>query len=568
MAKRSVKNPVEIEKVRTRVLRNGVNFDPQSYEVDDTFTPWSGANPLEIHSVQELIEAAKKGTIEVDAKVIGYDAKKRWGFKRLDTKAFTEACAKNGKRSFKEAADLFAYDLNGGQNYVGGQDFTPLLGGPFNKQLYYYDYLRMHSLAFYAYHHDPIAKAIVSITRDFVLGRGVRVDIKDPKAQAIWDAFAKVNNLDRQLELICDESSIYGENMIWWLPDNDTKIGYQLRGDQAVPKGYLPRFRLIDPSVIWEIVTYPEDITRVLYYQWVAPTQYQLYTDGTVPTAKFIYQQIPANQVDHFKINCVSNEKRGRSDFFPALGYMKRLREAVDYQIIAMQKQAAWAIDTSIEGSQQDVDGYVQAMEQMGTIPPAGSEFAHTSKIKREMISPAGGNKGQQAAFEWCLSMICASVQIPTNYMGTHMSGGAARASAVVATEPVAKKFQMRQLYMERVILKMGERLSEKFGLDFDMEVTFPELISQDRSAKLKDLALAESQRWVSNETAAEIAAKEFGITSYKYAEEIQRIAQDVKDLPPPPMPLTQPGMAPQDDIKSSAITSDERSEITQNARS
>lgn len=568
MAKKSV-TPAQMEKLRVRVLKNGVHFDPQSYEIDDSFKSWGGSNPLEIHSVGELLEAAKAGKVEIDAKVLGYDSNKKWKFKRLNTKQFTEACAKPGRRSIREASDLFAYDLDGSSgNLVGGQDFTPLLGGPFNKQLYYYDYLRMHALAFYAYHHDPIGKAIVSITRDFVLGRGVRVDIKDKKAQAIWDAFAQVNNIPRMLELICDEACIYGENLIWWLPNRETKIGYQLRGDQAIPKGYLPRIRLIDPSVIWEIVTYPEDITRVLFYQWVAPTQYQIYSTSQVPTAKFIYQQIPANEVDHFKLNCVSNEKRGRSDLFPALGYMKRLRDSVDYQLIQMQKQMAWAMDTTIEGSQTDVDNYVSAMENLGTIPLAGSEFAHTSKIKREMLAPSAGAKGQSSAFEWCLSMICAAVQIPTNYLGTHMSGGAARASAVVATEPVAKKFQMRQLYMERILLKMGERLAEQFGMEFDMEVTFPELISQDRSAKLKDLALAESQRWVSNETAAEIAAKEFGITSYKYAEEMERIAKEDSKLPTMPSPLTGPAQVPQDDIKSSAITSDERREITKNARS
>jgi hypothetical protein len=100
------------------------------------------------------------------------------------------------------------------------------------------------------------------------------------------------------------------------------------------------------------------------------------------------------------------------------------------------------------------------------------------------------------------------------------------------------------------------------------MEVTFPELISQDRSAKLKDLALAESQRWVSNETAAETAAKEFGITSYKYSDEMEKIASQDSKLPPMPSPLTAPPGVPQDGIKSSAITSDERREITNNARS
>jgi len=246
------------------------------------------------------------------------------------------------------------------------------------------------------------------------------------------------------------------------------------------------------------------------------------------------------------------------------------MRDAVEYRMIASQKKSAWAIDTTIEGSQSDVDNYVASMEALGTIPNAGSEFAHTSKIKREMVSPQDTAGGDDGIFDWCLSMICASVQIPVNYMGTHLNGGATRASAVVATEPVAKKFQMRQLYIERIILKMGERLSDLFGIQFDMEIVFPELITQDRSEKLRDLALATQSQWISKETAAKIAAKEFGISSYKYEDEQKKIDAEQKLAalqPKQPNELTQPNPLAQDKVKSSAITSDERREITKNAR-
>lgn len=232
----------------------------------------------------------------------------------------------------------------------------------------------MISACFYAYHHDPVARDIVSIMVDFTMGRGfnlVATGKDGPAAQVLWDAFSKVNELPRQLEHFCTEMSIYGETMWWWLPDNNARIVQQPFQGEKIPKAAIPRVRLIDPSNIAEIITVPEDpIAGVLYYVWLAPTQYQMWTDGQQPTTKFIYQQIPANQIMHERVNSVSNEKRGRSDYFPALGYMKRLRDGVNYALVAQQKAAAWCVDTTIEGDQTDIDDYVDGQNSLGPVPP------------------------------------------------------------------------------------------------------------------------------------------------------------------------------------------------------
>ena len=205
----------------------------------------------------------------------------------------------------------WARDQGGGNLSLIGHDYVPLLSGPFYKQLYYYDYLRMHALAFHEYHHDVCAKRVIDMIVHFTLGRGYKVDFENKAALALWDAFSKVNSLPRRFEYIAQELMIFGEQFLWWLPGNETYIAYKVAPGQTPPKGILPRVRQIDPSVLWEIVTYPEDIERVLYYQWVAPTQYQLYTGmdkgSSVPGLKFIWQQIPAEQVDHFKFNCVGS---------------------------------------------------------------------------------------------------------------------------------------------------------------------------------------------------------------------------------------------------------------------
>lgn len=558
--------------LRVKVLANG-GFDEKRYEYDESFRPADPKNPLEAHTTSEVIsflEADKE--IQIDARIIvnGPNGRK---IEKLTREQFIEAAKKETSVSIKgvklqESLDTFAMGSDGFTNAgLVGDDFVPLLGGPYYKNLYYYsDYIRMHSYAFQLRNHSPIAKAVVDITTNFVMGKGFHVDSDDQKALAIWNATAEVNDLQEMMKLMCDELTTYGEDMIWELPNNETKITYQDRTGELPPQGILPRFRLVDPSNIVEIITYPEDITRKLAYVWLTPTQYQIYSQATVgkdkapqPTLKFIYRQIPAEQMIHVKINCASNEKRGRSDFYPVLGYLKRLDDAVNYAMIGHQKQSAWAIDTSVDGNQADIDNYVNEQNSIGTIAPAGSEFVHSTKITRTFQSNAAGKGGASQIFEWCLSMIAAGTQIPISYFGTHLSGGQTRASAIVATEPVAKKFEMRQELIKATVKKMWDRTMKKFNIKAECEITFPEIITQDRSAKMKDIALAETQMWIKKERAATIAAKELGITDYDYDTEFDGESPD--PMPASPAPLSMPGQAP----KSSAVTKDEKKQVKDN---
>jgi hypothetical protein len=567
---------------RVGLLKSKITFDEKKYEYDYGFKSADVNNFQEIHTTAEMVahlERHKK--VQLDAKVMGFAADGSREVRTISRDKFTEHFKSKSNAKFKEF-DSFGRDFTNSSHLVG-QDFVPLLGGPFYKQNYYYaDYIRAHAQAFYSYHHDPAGKAIIDIITNFVMGKGFRVDSPDRKALMLWRAVERANSLQEMMRQFCRELAIYGENMVWKLPKGNgnpqSRITYNLPADEAPPEGLLPRYRLVDPSNIVEIVTYPEDITRKLLYVWLTPTQYQLYTGSgkgadVQPSSKFIYRQIPANEMLHYQINCVSNEKRGRSDFYPVLGYMKRLRDAVNYGMISAQKQSAWAIDTTVDGNAADINLYKQSAEQLGTIPQAGSEFIHSKKVTRTFLSNSLGKSGQHEIFEWCWSMIAAGVGIPVSYFGTHMSGGQTRASALVATEPVAKKFEMRQEVMRDVIRDIWDDVMRYFGIEADCEITFPEIITQDRSAKLKDLALAETQLWFSKKRVAETAAKEFGYTDYEYDEENKEIESD----PPPPQPMMSPLGAPPAiprstpadgqgaNPKPSAVTKDERAQVKTN---
>lgn len=541
--------------------RNPFDLKNNHYDFNENFREWKpGDDPRSIHRFSDLVrclESEKNVTIEAKVFAVKHGEAHRF---RLGKKAFLETVTGNKKRTFREGIDSFRQDSEGALGSRIGDDFTPLMGGPFSKQLYYTDYIKMHNAAFFAFHHDPVARRAINMMKQFTLGRGFKVSCDDPKALALWEAFAEANDFYNMFSPLAIELATYGELMIHWLPDNATKYTWQIP-DSEIPRGLIPRIRLTDPSTIWEIITYPEDITRVIGYQQIFPTQWQMYTNGQVPGTKFIYQMIPAPDMQHFKFNAVSNEKRGRSDLFPILSYLKRLRDAVDYNLVAEMKNAAWAIDTTVEGSKTDIDQYVASQRKLGTIPGAGSEFVHSKKITREYRSNGATGGRESPIFEWCLSMIAMGLGIPISYLGAHLSGGQTRASAVVGTEPVAKLFEDRQNDYDRVIQAVSQKLFKKFGMRARLEVTYPEIITQDRSAKLQDLALAQSEGWINKKNAATSAAKELGFDEYNYDSDSDDEEQDTSDDSNGLTPLASP-----DDVEkkpsNGGLSGDERKSV------
>jgi hypothetical protein len=535
-------------KRRERILRvkRHLEVDFSRYEYTDQNARFYLSN--QGTSLADIMESVKSGQAEcsgyVSGLIRGKDGGITHGRRFLDSSEFREALKAGDKlfenRKFRESffrfregnVDVFGRDLDIDEVFTNQvqNDFVPALGGPFYKQLYQLDYLRMHNLCFFASNHDPVARFIVNTVRDFTLGRGFEIQSEDKRAMAVWKAFESANQLQQQMEHIAREATIYGEIMVWKLPSNQSEIRFNVP-ETDIPRGLIPRVRLIDPSNIWEIVTIPEDINHPIYYVWLAPTQWQTYTGlggSRQPTSKFIFQTIDADQVMHYKLNSASNEKRGRSDLFPVLGYLKRLRDAVNYSLLSHMKQSAWSIDTTVEGGQADLDAYVAEMERLGTIPNSASEFVHTDKVKRAYLSPNAGSGSQSETFSWCLSMISMGTGIPVSYLGTHLSGGQTRASAFVSTEPTAKKFEMRQLLYKRILTDLWDYVMRYYGLGkVPCDVILPEIIVQDRASKLKDLSLAEANGWVSKRTAAEIAAKELGIDKYDWDMEQEQVKKE-----------------------------------------
>ena len=482
------------------------------------------------------IEDVKKSSTEMldvngTSKIVEFDPSGRWRWATVkDTQELKQKISESEKyyaqymrlreqswnKMLRNREDIFggsgfadeSMDTSSMASFPARGEYSPLIGSPFYKQMYLMDYWEMHSKCFWYKNYSGIAKMIVDMTRNFVMGKSFTVQFEDNRAQEAWKKYEDRSNIQEIAREWCDELTTFGEVMI-----------------KKIPSPFGIMHRSVDPSTIWEIVTDPENINDVKYYHQQYNTQYQLYTTKDAPTSAYILNQIPPQLMLHEKVNVTTYEKRGRSDLLAPLLYFKYYEDFMISSLIRAKNEAAFIWDVTIKGSDEDVQAYISQTGSIVDVPP-GSENVHNEAITRTPLSPTFGKKSADETAQNILSYVAMAVSIPVNYFGTFGTGGYTKAGALVATEPVAKKMVERQLKLEFLIRRIVKDVLIDAKLDpyQPFEITFPEIMEEDRSAKMKDLALAKTEGAISHKTMSHMMAKELKITKYDYDKEQSEI--------------------------------------------
>ncbi len=457
--------------------------------------------------------------------------------------------------------DLFASGVpeNIGGNVNANDEFHPLLGGPFNKQLYLFDYLDMHSKAFQAKNHNPLAKQTVDVITNFSIGKGVKVVFKNEHVQAVWNAYEKRTKFQERQRTNSDTLTWAGEIMDW------KKMEYGR-----------PVVKQIDPSTVWEIITDPTDITIVHYYHQQYPTQWQLIYHADDVVSKYIVNDILAHEVIHTKINSVPGEKRGRSDLFPVLDWLKRFKDYYTAKVIKAQIEESFAIRKTIKGSAADVEAFAND-SQLNANPPPGSVIFENEALTTDFLVPTTSSVGgRDNTGEQIRSIVATGVGLSPEYLGVS-SMSMTRATGLIHSEPSARKFENRQIILEGhsrqevewVIeeerkalripkytavpaswsrLKQAVRARDLMAAidqikgmltrepmmeltDRTFEMVFPEISTDDRAAKIQDIQTAQAGRAFSHERSSNMIAKELAVTNYNYEAEMEQISEEDETL-------------------------------------
>jgi hypothetical protein len=440
------------------------------------------------------------------------------------TKRLVEINAKGpGTYELREDdGDWFGSDVSFGmanrEPSVLGQ-YIPMIPGPQTRQLYWRDYFAMNAKAFEAANHNPVARRVIDTGVDFVIGRGVRWRFDNQGDQDTWEYFWDSNDMDNRMEVICGDQSTYGETMLW----------YQGSGKNTT-------VRSVDPATIYEIVTDNEDVEDVLFYHQQFAVRIQMLGQQTGPT--YIIRQIPADQIDHFRINVRTGEARGRSDLFSVLGWLKMLKDLLTSEVIRADMASRMAWHVQVEGDDEEATAVVNQIFPNGRPPDPGAVLVTNQETNIQLLGlgggggretgsqPMGASSAVGMANDALLTMISLGTGIPKSYLGVET--GPTRAAVLTDTEPGAKRLERRQKLTERILTKMVKRVLGK--QDPQVEFIFPSLVSDDRSGKLHDIQLSQGEDWVSHETASTMAARELEITTYDYADE-QKIIQEEQKL-------------------------------------
>lgn len=471
----------------------------------------------------------------------------------------THGITHRGKKLKEAFPDTYSGEPGDQGTVAPDNEFHPLTLGPFNRQLYIHDFLDQASKAYEGFHHNPILKAGVNTITNFVMGDGIKVVAANPMCQAIWDKY-----LDR----VARTGIPYPEKMRMMFRDASI-IGETFVTDPMMDGG--PTMKVWDASTVWEILTNPRDIEEVYYAYRQFPTQWQIpYTaTGKTPPqlSEYVIEQIPGDKWLQVKFNATVGEKRGRSDLFSVLGWGKRFKDWFDAAVINGQISNAFVLWWKVNGTQADVDT-LRNNPDFAKVPPPGSAWFTNEQVTPSLLRPEGGVREGDKTGEQLLSIIAVSLNLPPEYFG--VAGAATRADALVRGEPAQRFFAQRQEMVRdvarwqfrRVMLRaqiMGElplKQPKQAGLrdivaamrsgdwkaaaeltkrvqgkseyeekmDITCEVILPNLITEDRTLKLRDLGAAHATRVISKETYARQVAEELKIKNFDFDEEQAKI--------------------------------------------
>jgi hypothetical protein len=393
-------------------------------------------------------------------------------------------------------------------------------GGPQGQQQLISDVWDSQAKCYYAWTHDPVARSACELIADFILGRGVSVTAEDERVQAVLDEFITRERMDLRLHAFTVSLTRDGENLLRYMPLGDGRL----------------KVRSLPPETIWEIVTDSEDPMTVFWYVQRYQTRYVMFAPPGLDAAKtrWIERMLPAEDVLHVKINAKESDVRGRSDLFPALGWMKRLRDYFDALIQKEYAAAAYQWKYIIDGGAADIQRVMASVIPSGR-PQPGSYFAANKHVDVEAV--ASGVKtvsGQGSAYESLLNHIAIAFVLSKSYFGADSHEN--RASALVATEPTAKHLETRQDVIGWMYEQILDRVideAKRFGLldgvkDFTYKATFPSIIKADAATRAGLIREAEASGYISKQTAAEAFAGEAELDDYDFDTEMEKLKTEL----------------------------------------
>ncbi len=395
-------------------------------------------------------------------------------------------------------------------------------------------YLEIHNACYEAYNANPLAFAIIEITTSFVLGKGVTVAATDPTVQRVLLDFWNDpdNHMDTRIYSLCTELSLYGEQFVRF---------YINRMNGRV------KIRQLDPSLIDEIETDPDDVETILRFHR-RPIGANATSSGD-PAPLAIRDQPgfegewfqAGTEVVQFCINKVSNAKRGKSDLATLLPWLRRYKDWLTDRVRINKYKGAFLWDVRLQGA--DKKAVDRKKMEYAYPPEPGSVIIHNEAEQWNTVKPEiNANEAAEDGRAIKL-MLAVGAQLPEHYLSDGANGNRATASEMGL--PTFLKFQRRQhilramlrTILDRVLLEARKAKAIAPDSDTHYDILFPEIDVADSQTLasatqllVSALTVAKQEGWVSDETAMRLLFQ-FAGEELDVHEEQERIRTQRKEV-------------------------------------
>ncbi|MBC7262176.1 MAG: hypothetical protein H5T63_09190, partial [Chloroflexi bacterium] len=353
-----------------------------------------------------------------------------------------------------------------------------------------------------AWRTNPLARRIVSLTTDYVVGSGISVSSGHEWVDKFIAEFWRNNHMERRCYDWCDELTRSGELFIVMRTEGVSGASFV----RAVPAAWIDR-----------IETDPDDYERELRYHEIVPGE----IDGRWWQAAIPGTERQEQVMLHYAINRAVGCVRGDGDLTPLLPWLKRYKDWLENRVRLNKYKTAFLWDVTVSSRPGASDVLRQKRFQYQKPPEPGSIIVHGDTEKWEAVSPkieAWDAKEDGRAIRL---IIAAGAGVPLHFLSEGES--ATRATAAEMGDPTFRHYYHRQLLFGRMLqdlLEVAVRRAQARGrgkpfADLKLSVKFADITKKDnqmlaQSAWLitQALDLMAKHGWVDRQTAIELAMK------------------------------------------------------------
>lgn len=319
---------------------------------------------------------------------------------------------------------------------VDRQGYRSIHGNRTNRDLDSRKHLHHQDTCYRLFMTNPMARRIINIMVDFIIGSGIYPEIdkeSSPEAQDLYDVIMAHwndfhNNWPIKQEFKCRELLLYGEQC--WRPFVNEHTGH-------VKLGY------IDPSRIGGVHMNEENPEEPgsLYIRNIHQTKYEIFTEDP--------NQLLMGDVFFMKENSVSNANRGYSELLYAIDWLYSLDEAL-FDILdnlAFSNLFIWDIKcTGLQG-----DALIARRKEIEeNRPRAGGFYVHNEDEEWQARSPGITTTANLEALKLIKTFILGGAGQPEHWHGS--GGDVNRAVGSVMAVPTFRSMERKQRHFSHNI--------------------------------------------------------------------------------------------------------------------